>query len=487
MKRLSLFILAVVLSVNVWGNEGKRLSATFGYSTFYIPNEKQSYVEMYMSYDAWNMNFMPIGDGQYKASVETIIQVKSGDSTVYVKKYTLNSPAITNPEETDFNFLDLQRFALKTGIYDLILSVRDVNSSQEASVVEEKLLVDFAARTPALSTVQIMSSVKKTTTENIFSRMGYDMQPYVSDYIPESMAQLSFYYEIYCIDEEVGFDPIITYAYFEESATGYRATDVVEVKKHKSSNFIPVFTTLDISRLPSGKYDLVVEVHNKKNENILYKRVTFYRSAPSLVNQQQISLYDSTFVVKLQDENILNHYIDALYPIASAQELMVSRQLVQEHGLKEKQAFFYKFWAARDPLNPEGAWLKYRQKVDYVDRAYKYMNVPGYKTDRGRVYLQYGPPDFIRDEKNFVSAMKLGTQGHIYYLPYQLWRYNKLETDDQNRCFIFWDEFRNGAYMLLNSNARGEVRDPLWERRLCGQQLEEGMVGEVGEQFERGY
>ena len=115
------------------------------------------------------------------------------------------------------------------------------------------------------------------------------------------------------------------------------------------------------------------------------------------------------------------------------------------------------------------------------------MNVPGYKTDRGRVYLQYGPPDFIRDEKNFVSAMKLGTQGHIYYLPYQLWRYNKLETDDQNRCFIFWDEFRNGAYMLLNSNARGEVRDPLWERRLCGQQLEEGMVGEVGEQFDRGY
>ena len=134
-------------------------------------------------------------------------------------------------------------------------------------------------------------------------------------------------------------------------------------------------------------------------------------------------------------------------------------------------------------------------------------------TDRGRVYLQYGPPDFVRDEKNYVSANRIGSnneqapvtmqlgnsqqdgspmyhgtsQGHVFYLPYQLWRYNKLATDDPNRVFLFWDEHRSGYYTLLNSNARGEVQDPGWERRLCRQQLNEGVVGEVGEQFNRGY
>ena len=79
------------------------------------------------------------------------------------------------------------------------------------------------------------------------------------------------------------------------------------------------------------------------------------------------------------------------------------------------------------------------------------------------------------------------SQGHVYYLPYQLWRYNKLETDDPNRVFLFWDEHRSGYYTLLNSNARGEVQDPGWERRLCRQQINEDVVGEVGEQFNRGY
>jgi hypothetical protein len=78
-------------------------------------------------------------------------------------------------------------------------------------------------------------------------------------------------------------------------------------------------------------------------------------------------------------------------------------------------------------------------------------------------------------------------QGHIYYLPYQLWRYNKLPTDDADRVFLFWDEHRSGFYTLLVSNARGEVQDPLWERRLCRQQIGENVVGEVGEQFRRGY
>ena len=142
---------------------------------------------------------------------------------------------------------------------------------------------------------------------------------------------------------------------------------------------------------------------------------------------------------------------------------------------------------------------------------------PGIHSDRGRVYLQYGPPDFVRDEKNYVSANRIGegnihateisndavqagiqpyvpnemyqgnSQGHIYYLPYQLWRYNKLDTDDPNRVFLFWDEHRSGYYTLLNSNARGEVQDPTWERRLSRQQLGENVLGEVGEQVRRGY
>ena len=152
-------------------------------------------------------------------------------------------------------------------------------------------------------------------------------------------------------------------------------------------------------------------------------------------------------------------------------------------------------------MNPEVEWLKYKERIDYVQATFTYMRTPGIHTDRGRVYLQYGPPDYVRDEKNFVSVRRLekthsGTpvqmrqtgedasnqfetesQGHVYYLPYQIWRYNNLPTQDANRV----------SYRLLNSNARGEVQDPGWERRLCRNQLGDNVVGEVGEQFQRGY
>ena len=189
----------------------------------------------------------------------------------------------------------------------------------------------------------------------------------------------------------------------------------------------------------------------------------------------------------------------------------MARELIRRPGLEEKQAFLYRFWQERYPLNAEVEWLKYKERIDFVQANFSYPRTMGIHTDRGRVYLQYGAPDYVRDEKNFVSVRKLGathsgavntmrqtgnddtdqfatsSQGHIYYLPYQLWRYNKLPMDDPERVFLFWDEHRSGYYTLLNSNARGEVQDPGWERRLCRQQLNETVVGEVGEQFNRGY
>jgi GWxTD domain-containing protein len=226
--------------------------------------------------------------------------------------------------------------------------------------------------------------------------------------------------------------------------------------------------------------------------------------------------YAMTFAGRITDEQLLNTYIDALYPVASEDERSAAENMIRYSTLEEKQAFLFRFWARRDPLNPEGEWLKYKERIDYVQANFSYPRTPGIHTDRGRVYLQYGPPDFVRDEKNYVSANRIGTnnaqpyntmqttgnnmvsmanagidagtsQGHVYYLPYQLWRYNKLATDDQNRVFLFWDEHRSGYYTLLNSNARGEVQDPGWERRLCRQQLPENVIGEVGEQFNRGY
>jgi len=216
-----------------------------------------------------------------------------------------------------------------------------------------------------------------------------------------------------------------------------------------------------------------------------------------------------SFASLITDEEQMNHYLDALYPISSDQEISAVRALLPQKDLAAKQSFFYRFWVLRSPLDPEGKWVEYRTLLKYVDDNFSYPRTPGHRTERGRVYLQYGPPDHVRDEKNFVGALHIAArphnvsnvetvsevygqredqgQGHIHYLPYIIWQYNQLPGDYENRVFLFWDEHRSGYYKLLNSNARGELRTAGWERMLSRGQLDEDVIGEVGEQFERGY
>lgn len=506
MKKVILIAVAVIAALQVYA-QSSQLSAVYSYSTFYIPGGKP-YVETYLSFDGSSLTHKHIGTGRVQATVEVVLMVQKCDSVVHFKKYNLNGPIVSEDDNTDKNFIDLQRFALDNGIYNLTISLKDKNSDTPAVEVTDKIVLCYDDKNPCLSSVQPMVEAVPTKTQNILSRNGYDMVPYINDFYPEQLKVLSFYYEIYNIQKEVGHKEFLTTAYIEQKETGRRFEQSVITKKHNSNEVVPVYGSLDISQLPSGNYNLVVEARNRDNELMLFHKVPFQRSNPSIA-KEDVSPYSATFAALITNENTMNYYLMALYPIANAREENQAEELARKPGLMEqKQAFFYNFWCSRNKLDPEGEWRKYRERLDYVDATFSYPKTPGYLTDRGRVYLQYGAPDFVRDEKNFVSnrylssgsiapnpsasinnsgAITTSAQGQIFYLPYQLWRYNQIPGDDGNRVFIFWDEFRNGFYKLLQSNAKGEVMDPLWERRLCQQQLNENVMGEVGEQFIRGY
>ena len=506
MKKFFLVIALFGALVPAFGQHS--LSALFSYSTFYLPTENQPYVETYLLFDASSLGFVQTDGGRWRATVEVTMVYSSGGEIVYAKKYDLNSPTTASPDDNRFSFLDLHRVGLKNGIYNLEITLRDKSKDDDAGTsLLQRVNIAYTKKQPSMSSVQLMATVSPTTSENILSRGGYDMEPYIEDEVPASIDVLNVYYEVYNIKKEVFSKPFKSHVFVEERSTGRRMDNVGSITEHEAANLVRIYNPLDISRLPSGDYNLVVEIHNRNNDNLLYYRLPFHRTKPSLDEDKgsgslSPELYDNTFAARINDENKLNYYLDALYPIASDDEISFIRNVIKSNNnIKEKQAFLYNFWERRHGEQAESKWIEYRGWLEYVDAHYSYPRTPGYRTDRGRVYLQYGPPDFIRDEKNFVSTRFLdvgkvslsefsgssGSLGHVYYLPYQLWRYNYIATDSPNRVFLFWDEFRSGYYRLLNSNAKGETQESMWERRLSQQQLPENVVGEVGMQFERGY
>ena len=68
MKKLTLLLMALMLAFPVFAT-GKQLSAMFGYSVFYLPDSDQPYVETYLNFDAWSLNFEKDGQSGYRATI----------------------------------------------------------------------------------------------------------------------------------------------------------------------------------------------------------------------------------------------------------------------------------------------------------------------------------------------------------------------------------------------------------------------------------
>ena len=81
---------------------------------------------------------------------------------------------------------------------------------------------------------------------------------------------------------------------------------------------------------------------------------------------------------------------------------------------EERDAFVEAFWRRRDPnpATPQNEFREdYQERLDYVNRYFGYDSpLPGWKSDRGRIYLKLGPP---HDVQRFPSDRNL--------VPTELW------------------------------------------------------------------
>jgi GWxTD domain-containing protein len=130
------------------------------------------------------------------------------------------------------------------------------------------------------------------------------------------------------------------------------------------------------------------------------------------------------------------------------------------------QQFFYNFWQSRSASSPEITWLEYYKEVMRVNKEFSTFGLKGYDTDRGRVYLQYGPPD---------QRAKSDIEPSAY--PYEIWEYYSLTDRSQqlsnpfnkqsNKKFVFYNpDLVSNKYVLIHSNAIGETSNPAWDLML---------------------
>jgi GWxTD domain-containing protein len=124
---------------------------------------------------------------------------------------------------------------------------------------------------------------------------------------------------------------------------------------------------------------------------------------------------------------------------------------------EERQSFVEEFWLRRDPtpdtIENEFEDEHYR-RIAYVNERYA-SGIPGWKTDRGRIYIVYGPPDDIESH----------TGGGETPYPSEDWRYRRIEGIGDNVAIEFVDPTKSGEYHLtMDPTEKNAPPGPMSER-----------------------
>jgi GWxTD domain-containing protein len=263
---------------------------------------------------------------------------------------------------------------------------------------------------------------------------------------------------VYNTNTVLGNEPLIV-NYYIQTFENKRILDNYNVLLRKTSaEVLPVMSEINITQLPSGNYQLVINVKSKSNDLLASKDIFFQRTSLNATNSN--STFANSFADNFTDSKVLAENIACLQPISNSLESEFINNQLKLADIDLMKKFFFDFWQKRDAANPESSWLQYKAEVDKVQQSYGTRAVKGYNTDIGRVYLQYGAPSTITKSENEPTAY-----------PYEIWRYNKIKNFT-NKVFVFWNKDLIGKnYALLHSDMPGEVSDSQWNFKLHGRTM----------------
>lgn len=454
-----LIILGIIL-LSQFNVKAQAVNAYFYYSTFYTPSSG-TYIETYIAFSSSSLHYKLNADNALDASVEVTMIFKNIDEIKEYRKFNVVSPSLPDSTTVFFDFIDLQRIAIPEGVYNFDLIIKDNNAPDHIADYSHSQLitVNIPKNEMSFSGIELIKRRTEASHHNIFVKNGFEYIPYISNTFPKNINKLSFYTELYNATKEIGpLEDFLFMSHIENSNTlkSIKEFSTFEIQKAYNSNI--TYKTINIKKLPTGNYYLVIEVRDKQKNILLSTKKFFQRTnmdpVTTNINVENIQI-NNTFVTQLTNTDSLSSYIKSLTPICDINEKLFIDNQLQSASLKIKQQFFYNFWEKRDENNPGITWIDYKNSASIVEKLFQTQNSHGYNTDRGRVYLQYGSPNSINIVKNDSS---------LY--PYEIWHYYKI-ADLTNKKFIFYSQsYKENDYKLLHSDMMGEIHNNNWESEL---------------------
>lgn len=381
---------------------------TFRYYNFADSTDEQlSRMDFHMGVVNDVLTFIKMDDDSYKARYEVLVVIYNDRGEPIVEKATSHRVMVPTFAETNsrlnpqFHSISV---SLRPGRYKGELQLNDFESGESLTKELQLTFRDFNRNKVHLSDILFIDKID--TTES-----GIDYTPNLNHVFDNVNSAFAAYAEIYPPDN--GKDVDVQFTIFDKNGEKLYA-----VEKTYSTNSDVISTVIPFREhlvKPGEYYFAVNATSGRQTAKIQRLFSVFWSNVPIAQTNLQIA-------------------VEQLSLVAHKKEV----EAIREASPAEQQEKFDAFWRQRDPTpNTERNELKeeFFQRIDFANRNFTEIasGRAGWQTDRGKIYVVYGPPDDVdrRDSQINVPA-------------FETWHYNRL-----NRKYFFADRDGEGVFRLI--------------------------------------
>jgi len=412
-------------------------------------DEKTVFVEIYYSIPESGLIYRPDSAG-FKAEADVMILVTQKDSIVHNDRWLVpHLISDTASLITGMNLVGIANVSLPEGDFLLKVIARDRNRSGRKDSVTRALPVRVVRpEKAALSDLEFASVIRKGKKGSMFYKNTMEVIPNVDGVFKEDQT-CYFYAEAYNLAFGEGHgDYFVKTSVFD--AVGKEVISREKPKKPVGESSV-IVDNIGVDNLRMGVYTLVISLLDSTRATLVATGKKFYVYNPKLGIDSTLLTASTTIVsgeyASMEEPELDREFKWAKYEANDAEK----SQYELLKGVDAKRKFISDFWRHR----PLGLKEEYLSRIAHVNANFQALGREGYRTDRGRVYIVYGPPDDYERHPNEAESR-----------PYEIWSYNSIQG---GVVFVFAQRQSGGEYELVHSSHRNELHDENWQRYVMTQ------------------
>lgn len=429
---------------------GGKLRLWSDYATFRLqPSSPDAYVEFYFELKRIDFTFRPV-DGQLRADIYAWVHVADTNGVPMDSiggAFVSVVPDSATLADSNFTMFFARAMILPPGEYVANVVIADLENKATGESSYPVRVPDYSSEMLTLSGIEfgynVVNQLNDSTANphDVLVKNGQKVYPDCRSLVSLLRPRLLFYGEVYNLDFDPARDNSYTMELAVEAEDGSSRESFGLQKLTKPGNDAVLTSGINIGHLAPGAYRMKVAVTDPVTGQTATAQKRFFKVAPPV---------DS---ITPEEEDRIR---DIISYIAKPEELATFERL----NPVGKMNFWNKFWKDRDPTpgTPENEYKnEHLERMNYANERFSVgfeNRTNGWRTDMGRVYIVYGPPDNV-ERYPFTPSRPAA----------EMWYYDNLPGQGQV-YFLFVDEGGYGEYNMVTSTARGERRDPTWEQQV---------------------